>query len=182
MVCLHDNADALRLQVIHQRLGNLIGHAFLNLRTLGKDLNKSRNLRQPNDHAFRYVSDCCRAGEGKQVMLSHAGEADASHDHHLVAGFVEDRSEYAFRFNRKPGRHLSKSLHDSLRSVEQSFASRVFADPLKQPNNSVLWSASRLPRELQPALALSGIWRDCRRRVRLAEQCVNAIPLGNERL
>src|SRR5437660_12229106 len=52
MASFGDDTDAMRLEILHDRLAYLMRHAFLHLKPAGKDLHDSGNFRKPDYPAF----------------------------------------------------------------------------------------------------------------------------------
>src|SRR3990172_2717034 len=86
-----NNSNAVRLHSRINEVGDLPGHALLNLQPAGKHVDDARNLGQA-DHALQWqVGYMCTAEEGKHVVLAQTIELNVTHDHHLVVLDVEER-------------------------------------------------------------------------------------------
>src|SRR6516165_7316640 len=66
----YDNAPGL--EDVHQRIGDLAGHPFLDLGAAGVDVHQPGQLGQPGDLALlvRYIADVGKPEKRRQVMLA----------------------------------------------------------------------------------------------------------------
>ena len=91
MRALAHHGDAKRIDLLANRLGNLIGHAFLQLQSAREDVHETRDLAEADDSSVGDVGDVALAEERQQVMLTETVEVDVPHDHHLVIIDAEQR-------------------------------------------------------------------------------------------
>src|SRR5690606_17871194 len=82
---LRDHREALGLQHLHQRVGDLRGHPLLQLQPAREQVDDARELRQPQHALVRHVADGRLAEERQHVVLAQRVELDALDDHHLGA-------------------------------------------------------------------------------------------------
>ena len=82
-----DDGDALRPQVLLDRVGDLVRQAFLNLQSSGENFGDPRELRQSDDApALRNVCDMTFADKRREMMFAGRREGDrAKQDRLLVA-------------------------------------------------------------------------------------------------
>ena len=80
----------LRLQALHQEVGDLLGHPLLYLQASRVHLDDARDLGQADDPTFGDVRDRRLAEERQQVVLAQAVERDVLDDHHLAVVDIED--------------------------------------------------------------------------------------------
>src|SRR5262245_7974340 len=78
----HRHAE--RIDLFADRLGDLIGHPFLDLEPPRKDVDQTRNLAETDDSFTRDVRDVALAEKGEEMMLTERVEIDVLDDHHLV--------------------------------------------------------------------------------------------------
>src|SRR5207302_1332779 len=90
MAGLADDADALRLDRILDRLRHLLGEPLLNLKAAREGVHNARKLAQAEYFILRQVGDVHFAEKRQQMVLAKAEEFDILDDHHLV---VIDRVE-----------------------------------------------------------------------------------------
>src|SRR5208283_2830748 len=76
---LNDDADSLRLYLVHDGLGNLHGQALLHLQPPRKDIDDAGNLAEANHLAVGNVSDVATPEKREEVMFAHAEDFDVSH-------------------------------------------------------------------------------------------------------
>jgi hypothetical protein len=86
-------------------------------------------LAQAYNTPLRNVSYSSGAGEWQQVMLAHAGEADAANDNHLVACLLKDRAENFSGVHVEARRHFAERFCHAAGRVAESFSRNVLADP-----------------------------------------------------
>lgn len=84
---LDDDADASGLENVLNRIGNLCGHLFLDLKTLGVDVNHARELADADDPTTRYISDPGSADDWSEVVLAMTFKWNAAQHHHLIVVF-----------------------------------------------------------------------------------------------
>ena len=141
MLGLQDDDDALRVELFHQRVGDLARQALLHLRALREHLHQTRELRQAA-HApggCGDVADVRLAEERHEVMLAHGVERDVAHEHHLVAMLVERGLEVDGRVLRQAGEHLLVHAGDARRGFLQALAVGVLADALEDKAHALFY-------------------------------------------
>ena len=89
---LEDDADPLRLEAVHQEVGDLLRHPLLDLEAPGVHLDDPRDLREADHPPLGDIGDRRRPEEREQVVLAEAVEGDPLHDDHLAVVDVEDRA------------------------------------------------------------------------------------------
>src|SRR4051812_17363300 len=92
MFCLHDHANAERLQAFHQRVGNLNRELLLDLKSPRENIDNARDLRKSDHFSVRNISDVRPADERKQMMLAHRVELDVFDENDLARFRTEDRA------------------------------------------------------------------------------------------
>ena len=85
MIRLDDDADALRLEHVVDRAGDLLGEPLLHLEPPREHLDDARQLAQPDDLAVRDVGDVRLAEERQHVVLAQRVELDVAHHHHVAS-------------------------------------------------------------------------------------------------
>ena len=75
---VNDDADAGRLQHVHDGVGDLVGQSFLDLEAAGEHLHDPRQLRQSHDPPCRDVGHVRPAIEWKEMMLAEGVELDVT--------------------------------------------------------------------------------------------------------
>ena len=86
-----DHGHALRLQVLLNRIGDLLGQLLLNLQTLGVDVDDASQLAQPDHAPIGNVSHVRLADKRQEVMLAHRVKLDVFDEHDLARFGFEDR-------------------------------------------------------------------------------------------
>lgn len=130
--CSHSTTTItpLRLQVLDQGVGDLAGEAFLDLGSLGEDVDQSRELGQPGDLAVGGdVGDVGDPGERQQVVLAGAPHLDVTHQHHLVVAEVEGRGQHLAGVLLQTGEHLAVGPGHPAGGVTQAVAVGILPDP-----------------------------------------------------
>ena len=82
-----DDCNTLRIKDIIDRIGDLSRHLFLDLQTLGLDLNHAGELTNANHTAAWNISHPSLPDNGRHVMLTMTLEADAAQHNHFVITF-----------------------------------------------------------------------------------------------
>ena len=90
VIRLDHDADALGRQPVVEEVGDLLGHALLDLEPARVHLDDARDLREADDLAPRDVGDRRRPEERQQVVLAQRVERDVLDDDHLRVLDVED--------------------------------------------------------------------------------------------
>jgi hypothetical protein len=115
----------------HQRIGDLGGETFLDLRPSGVSLDKSCELTEADDFAVGEVGDVRLAGEGEQMMLAEGMELDVAEEDDFVVALVEDGLEVKVGVLLEAGHQFAVRSGDAVGSFEESFAIGIFADGKK---------------------------------------------------
>src|SRR5512135_807588 len=87
MRCLYDDANALRFKNIIDRVRNLCRHLFLNLQTLGVNLNHTGELADTNHTTAWNIGHPGLTDDGRHVVLAMAFKANATQYNHFVITF-----------------------------------------------------------------------------------------------
>src|SRR5688572_10070465 len=120
---LDDDRDAERLELLHQRLGDLRREPLLHLQPAREDVDDAGDLAQPDDLAVRNVGHVAFAEERQQVMLAEAVHVDVAHHHHFIVGNVEERAVDDFVHVRAvPARQKAERLLDATRRLGEALA------------------------------------------------------------
>lgn len=75
---LGDDHHAFGLEWPHQRIGDLLREALLELKAARQEIDQARDLRESDDAAPRQVADVHRAVERKEMMLAERMELDVA--------------------------------------------------------------------------------------------------------
>ncbi len=107
-----------------QRIGDLAGQPFLNLRPPRVEVDQTRQLRQPGDLALlvRDVADVGHPVKRHQVVLAGASRPRCPDHDHLVVPGVEDGGKHVFGPLAQPGELLRVRPGDARRRLLQAFA------------------------------------------------------------
>src|SRR5436853_2123697 len=133
MFCLHDHANAKRLQAFHQRVGNLNRELLLDLKAPRENIDNARDLRKADHFSVRNISDVRPADEWKQMMFAHRVELDVFDENDLARFRAEDRAvNNLFQVLAVTIREELERLGRACRSSEQTFALRILADRFEQ--------------------------------------------------
>src|SRR6266550_2354496 len=81
---LADDGDAERIDLLADRLGDLVRHPLLDLQAAGEHVDQPRNLAEADDPLARDVRDVALAEEQQEVVLAERVEVDVLDDHHLA--------------------------------------------------------------------------------------------------
>src|SRR5262249_8615206 len=125
--------------------GDLGGHFFLDLHSLGINVNQSHKLRNADDAFARQVADVNPADDRRHVMLAMRFETDIAQQHHLVitGDFLECALQIAtwiLEIAREP--FLKRPNDASWRSL-QSLPGRIVARPSNEGSNGLLGGRPR---------------------------------------
>ena len=127
VIGLHDDSHTHRLEHVHERVRNLVGHALLQLEAARKHVDYPRKLRQADDSTVRVICDVCLAEERQHVMLAQRVHLDVAYeDHAFVFLFEHGIADNIFhRFAVSAGQPPQR-LGDSGGGPQQPFASGIF--------------------------------------------------------
>ena len=84
MFGLDDHADAARMQVVVEPVGDLLGEAFLHLGAVGEEFHHAGEFGQSENAVAGQVSDVRDADERQQVMLADRPDRDGARQDELV--------------------------------------------------------------------------------------------------
>src|SRR6478735_1153750 len=131
---LDDDDDALDVEVLDHRVGDLGREALLHLGAPGVDLDEAGELRQPGDAPVlaRDVAHVRHPVEGHEVVLAGAVELDVPHDDELLVVDLERRAEHVGRRHVEAGVDLGERPGHPARGVEQALAVGVLTDGEEQ--------------------------------------------------
>jgi hypothetical protein len=76
VLCLNDNGNSVGLEDPVDRVGDLRGHLFLDLKTTGIDLDNSGQLADADDVPAGQISHMGLAGDRRHMVLAVADELD----------------------------------------------------------------------------------------------------------
>ena len=130
MLALDHDHHAQRIEVLLQRVRDLVGEALLHLQAAREHIHDARNLAQADHLVTRDVGDMRLADERQHVMFAHRVVLDISHDDHFTLAVfhlehraVDDRLDVltvAFE-------QLIVHLGDPVRRAQQAIPVGVFA-------------------------------------------------------
>jgi hypothetical protein len=80
----HHDGDAVRADLVANRLGHLRREALLHLQAAREDVHHTRDFAQADHPPIRQIRHMAPAEEREHVMLAEAIEIDVPDDHHLV--------------------------------------------------------------------------------------------------
>src|SRR5690606_2932410 len=150
-----DHPYPLRLQMLLQRVGDLIGEPLLDLKPTGEHVRQAGELGQPYNLAVRDVGDSSRTENVRQVVLTFGVDWDVLDDHHLVVllGPVLKYLEDIRGILAVPTAPVGPCFGHAARGLPQATAFRVLTDELEQTLDVVFdpTLGGLLPREDHPA-------------------------------
>ena len=128
---LDDDADALRLEDVIDGVGDLRRHLFLDLQTLGIDVDDARQLADADHAAVGNVGHPGLADDRRHVVLAMALEADAAqHDHLVIAfGLLEGLLQDLGGVLTVAREELLERARHARRRLAQAVPIRIFAGP-----------------------------------------------------
>lgn len=131
MGSFQDYPDALWFEHRVDSVGNLCGHAFLDLQPFGVGFNDASQFRYADDAPVRHIGNPGMTDERRHVMLAMALKRDVPEDDHFVVAFdfFERLLENPFWILVVAGEMFLKGPHYAPRRFTQAIAIRVFADP-----------------------------------------------------
>lgn len=129
---LHDDGDTARADSLHDRKGDLLREAFLDLKAAGEGLGNTGELAQSENKLVRDVADRDLAGERNKMVLAEREDVDVTDNDHLLVilgedSVVDDVHETLLVSLRHPHERLGVTL----RSAEEALTVGVLADTLK---------------------------------------------------
>ena len=129
----HDDGAA-RIQLAHQRVGDLRGQPFLHLRAFGIQIDKPRDLRKPGDPAVLAwdVPDVRHPVERNKVVLAGGVQRNLLDQHHFVVLLVKGGVQHGIRIGVQPGEHLLVRPSDPRRGLLQPVPVGIFPDRNQQ--------------------------------------------------
>ena len=136
MLRLDDDADALGSRLRHHRIGDLLGHALLNLKAPCEHVDDARKLGNPENLTFRNVAYGAPAVERQHVMLTHRIKLDVLQYHHVISAAGEIGSVHdGFNVLAVAARQKREGLRDTLGSFLKTFTIGI----LSQFNKKALY-------------------------------------------
>src|SRR5918993_778905 len=131
MARLDDDRDALRLEMLPDRVRHLRGQPLLHLEPPGKAVKHARELADPHHLVARQVSDRRPADDRGHVVLAMALERNVLQQHDLViaADLVEGPAEVDRRVLLVAASIFLPRLGNTPRRIEQAFAVGIVARP-----------------------------------------------------
>ncbi len=117
----------MRLDGLHDRVRDLVGHPLLHLEPPGEHVHNARDLGQPQDLAVGNVGHVGPPEERQQVVLAQGVELDVPHHDHALVAFLEHRVTHHLgdRLAIPLGQKAQRVLHP-IGSLDQALAGRVF--------------------------------------------------------
>ena len=128
MAALHHHADALGIDLFHDRVSDLLGEALLDLQSARKAIHDACDLAHADHLVLGDVAHMAASEEGQHVVFAQAVDLDVAHNDHVVRMRLEDRAVHDL-FRRLPiaaGQEGERFRH-ALGSPLQPFAVRIFA-------------------------------------------------------
>ena len=142
---LDDDADPRGLEDPVDRVRDLLGQPFLNLKPPGVHLHDPRQLRQADDAAVGNVRDVRATKEWKQMVLAQAVQLDVAHHDHVLMLFVEERiADDIFHSLAIATRQPAQGLGDAERRLDDSLTIGILAEELELSPNQRLKLAQSL--------------------------------------
>ncbi|SIN41588.1 Uncharacterised protein [Mycobacteroides abscessus subsp. abscessus] len=134
MLGFHHDDHSARLELAHQRVGDLRCQTLLHLRSFRVKVNQASDFREPRDAAVLAgdVSDMCDAVERHQVMFTRRVHRYRLHQHQLVMLLVEGGVQHGIRIGVEPGENLLVRTRDAGRCIRQAMPIRVFTHRIEQ--------------------------------------------------
>src|SRR6266851_3594067 len=131
MAGFDNHANTLRSDFFLDGLGNLTGHALLNLQTARKHVNHACDLAESQHTLLRQIGDMGFAEEGQEVVFAEAEEFDVFNDDHLVVGHAERRAvQYMIDVQVVTAGQIFERFLETLRRLAQPFAIGILSDDL----------------------------------------------------
>ena len=129
MLGLDDDDDALGVQDLIDRVGNLSGQALLHLGAARVSFDDAGQLGQArHDAAARNVTHVGAAVEGQQVMLTHREESDIADEDQLVGTGVELGAQVLAGVLGQTLAHLAPRARHAVGGADQALALGVLTD------------------------------------------------------
>ena len=127
MLRADDDADPLRVGLLHDGVRDLLRQLLLDLQAPREHVDDARELRDAEHLALRDVADGALAVERQQVMLAERVELDVLQDHHVVRAARELRAVHdGLQALAVAARQERERLRDAHRRLLQAFAFGVF--------------------------------------------------------
>src|SRR6266446_3305332 len=131
MAGFDNHANTLRSDFFLDGLGNLTGHALLNLQTARKHVDHACNLAESQHTLLRQIGDMGFAEERQEVVFAEAEEFDVFNDDHLVVGHAERRAvQYMIDVQVVTAGQILERFLETLRRLAQPFAIGILSDDL----------------------------------------------------
>lgn len=129
---LHDDGDTTRADSLHDRKGDLLREAFLDLKAAGEGLGNTGELAESENKLVRDVADRDLAGERNKMVLAEREDVDITDNDHLLVVLGEDGVvDNVHETLLVSLRHPHKRLRVPLRGTEEALAIGVLSDALQ---------------------------------------------------
>ena len=127
------NANTLGTEFFVEGRGDLLGHPFLDLETLGKHVDQAGNLGEADDLFIRDIRNVAATKEGQNVVFAEAEKLDVANEDHVLVLDVKKRLIDQFVDIHLVARGQSfHALQVALRGLEESLTFGVFAASVQQ--------------------------------------------------
>ena len=113
---LDHDADAERVELALQVVGDLAGQPLLGLHPAGVEVDGAGQLGQPDDALAREVADVGDADERQHVVLAQGPHRDVAHEHQLVVLLAVGEGGH---LERPRAEQLGVGVHQPARRVGQ---------------------------------------------------------------
>src|SRR5712692_9521939 len=131
MAGFDNHANTLWSDFFLDGLGDLAGHALLNLQAAREHVNHAGNLAEPQHTLVRQLGHVGLAEKRQQVMFAETEEFDVLHDDHFVVGHAERRAvQYMIQIQVVPTGQILERFLVTLRRLAQPFAIGILSDDL----------------------------------------------------
>ena len=126
---LDDHGHAARPERIVQRMGDLVGEPFLELKPAGECVDQARQLRNPDDPLVRPIADMGDAEDRREMMFAGRDQRNGSQQDSFVitVGFGEDAFEQGGRIDAIASEPFARGSGDSRWRVDQAFPQGIVA-------------------------------------------------------
>ena len=130
---LDDHPDALGLQHVLDRVGDLSGQTLLDLKPLGLGLDYARQLGDADDTRIWHIGDPSTADDWRDVVLAMTLERDTLEHSHLVitVGFLERLLQDLLGVLPIAAKVLLESASHTRGCFAQTISIRILANPVK---------------------------------------------------
>src|SRR5260370_2273038 len=131
MAGLDNQANTVRSDFFLDGLGDLAGHALLNLQAARKHVDHAGDLAEPQNTFVRQIGHVGLAEERQKVMFAEAEEFDVLHDDHLIVGHTKRSAvQYMIQVQVVTAGQILERFLESLRRLAQPFAIGILSEDL----------------------------------------------------